>query len=256
MGADEPVSVVMPVFNEAAVIEEVVEDLVRDVIGTAHGGEIVVVDDCSTDETRALLDRLASRHPVVRILRNERNLGHGPSVVRGLDEARHHWIFLVDSDAQFVMSEFALLWGLRNDVDVVLGRRSARAGSRHRALLSRLLERLGTRLAGRQLHDPNVPFKLLRTSVWRDLRRVIGRAARVPSVMISIGASLRRWRIAYVPITHLPRNHAPSTLRGARLAGFSIRAAGDLIAFRSRVRSLPARGKLPEEAERDSPSVA
>ena len=256
MGVDEKISVVMPVFNEAAVIERVVDDVVREVVGVVPDGEIVVVDDCSSDETPALLERLAARQACVRVLRNGTNQGHGPSLVRGLDEARHRWIFLMDSDAQFVTREFGSLWELRNDADLVLGRRRARAGARHRSALSRVLETIVSRLARRRLPDPNVPFKLFRRSIWRDLRVVVADDAHVPSVMIAMGAALRGWRIEHVPVTHLPRTHAPSSLRGIRLARFSVAAVAELFAFRRRVRGMDSRVDDPEDAARGSSSLA
>ncbi len=239
---DEKISVVMPVFNESAVIERVVDDVLREVVPLSTSGEVVIVDDCSSDRTPALLEDVASRHGILRVLRNETNLGHGPSVVRGLDAARHPWVFLIDSDAQFVMSEFGSLWDLKDGADLVMGRRRARAGARHRTLLSRALETVVSRLAGRRLPDPNVPFKLFRRSLWGDLRRAIDDDTRVPSLMIVIGAALLDRRIEHVPVTHLPREHAPSNLRGGRLLRFALAGTGELFSFRRRVRLLRDRG--------------
>lgn len=252
MDAGDRVSVVLPVFNEAAVIERVVEDIVEDVVNRVGDGEIVVVDDSSSDETPRVLERLEARYPILRIVRNETNLGHGPTVVRGLDEARHPWIFLADSDAQFLMRDFGALWDARHDADLVLGRRVTRAGSRHRLVLGRIVESIVSRLAGRSVFDPNVPFKLLRRSLWRDLRVVVDDDARVPSIMIALGAALRGWRIVHVSVTHLPRTHAPSTLRGLRLARFTFAALRDVLSFRRRVLRMPPRIARLEQAEQRS----
>ena len=85
---ERPLAVVMPVFNEAEVIEALILDLERELVPAVQGVQVVVVDDASTDETPAILGRLATDRPWLRVERPARNAGHGPSVVRGLGLGR------------------------------------------------------------------------------------------------------------------------------------------------------------------------
>src|SRR3712207_191032 len=103
-------SIVMPVYNEASVIESVVTDLRRDVCDHLSSVEMVVVNDASTDETAAILDRLARTDERIRVLHAVRNGGHGPAVRHALEQSRGEWMFQIDSDAQQVPAEFWKLW--------------------------------------------------------------------------------------------------------------------------------------------------
>ena len=254
MKAEEQVSVVVPVFNEAPVIESVVTDLMTEVADRLPGCEVVVVDDRSTDETPLLLERLATCHPGLRVLRAESNRGHGPTVAAGLDAASHPWVFLMDSDAQFEVADFWKLWAIRKDADLVYGYRDKRADPLHRRLLGRLVRIVVSRLAHQPLSDPNVPFKLLRRSLWLDLRAVVGPDPLAPSIMISLGAALRGWKIKSVAVAHLPRTQGSSTLGAGRLVRFSLAGLRELLAYRNRLKQAPA--PEDEQAEKRSTTTA
>ena len=129
-------SIVVPVFNEAGTIEKLVDDLALALPEVAKQFEVLIVDDASTDETSAILQRLADERSWLHVERADRNAGHGPSVIRGLDGARAEWILQIDSDGQFVVAELALLWAARDTCDVALGVRVLRHDPRHRLLLT------------------------------------------------------------------------------------------------------------------------
>ncbi|MDQ4143064.1 MAG: glycosyltransferase family 2 protein [Actinomycetota bacterium] len=249
MQSDEQVSVVIPVFNEAPVIEEVIGDLMTQVVDRLPGSEIVVVDDCSTDATPLLLQRMATVHLRLRVIRSEINRGHGPSVVRGLDAASRPWVFLLDSDAQFDVADFWKLWAVREDAELVLGRREKRQDPRHRLVLTKVVRAVLSLLATQPLEDPNVPFRLMRRRLWLDLREHVGPAPRAPSIMISLGAALRGYRAKSLPVVHFPRLHSPSTLRAGRLMRFSLAALGEVIGFRNRVLALSVPEHRKDQAE-------
>src|SRR5215217_6199976 len=98
MDAVTRLSVVMASLKKADSIEQLVLDLERDVVALHRNVEVIVVDDCSTDETLALLLGLARARSWLRVVAAERNAGHGPSVVRAVDLAGGEWIFQLDSD--------------------------------------------------------------------------------------------------------------------------------------------------------------
>src|SRR3989344_5030936 len=117
-------SVVMPVYNEEDAIETVIADYL-DIIGQFEHGELVIINDKSTDHTLALLEKLAAQDSRVRFFSNEVNLGHGPTLIRAYREARGDYVFHVDSDNQFIAEDFWLLWnGLQETgASVAIGRR-------------------------------------------------------------------------------------------------------------------------------------
>ena len=232
-------SIVVPVYNEAAVIERVVEDLGREVRRLVPDAELIVVDDASTDDTPAILERLAQERPWLRVGRQPQNAGHGAAVSRGLAASQSEWILQLDSDGQFDVSEFPLLWQRRDLCDLALGVRVSRRDPAHRLFLSRIVRLATSALAGRRLRDVNTPFRLLRRACWDDLRTSIPPDALAPNVLVTLGAVVRGWRVEEIPVTHLPRDTGTSTLRALRLVGFSLRGLAQLVAFRARL----ARGR-------------
>lgn len=91
------ISVIVPVYNAVKYIEETVESVLRQ---SEKDWELLLVDDCSRDDTWELLQRLAAAHPdrKIRIFRQETNLGAARARNRGLAEARGRYIAYLDAD--------------------------------------------------------------------------------------------------------------------------------------------------------------
>ena len=228
-------SVVVPCFNEAKGIADLVLDLERELVPLGEPFEVLVVDDRSTDDTPRLLDELAHGREWLHVHHAERNAGHGPSVIRGLDLARGQWIFQLDSDRQFVVAEFSDLWERRHDADLVLGVRADRDDPLHRIVLSRTVSIVVSALALRRLRDPNVPFRIYRRELWEDLRQFMGPQTLAPSIFVTLGAVSRGWRLVEVPVTHLRGTREVSTLRKWRLVKFSLSGLRELVVYRFRL---------------------
>jgi dolichol-phosphate mannosyltransferase len=229
------VSVVMPVYNESEVIADVIRELATTIADRFDSAEIVAVNDCSTDDTAAILDRLAGEDERVRVIHAERNCGHGPSLRRALDEARGDWLFQIDSDGQQLAQEFWDLWEQRQSSDLVMGVRPILRNGRHRVVVSVAARQITRALGGGKIRDVNVPFKLFRRAVWEDLRDQIPPSPHVPSLLITLGASSRGWRVTQVPISSLPREHGPSTVNVSRLVRLCSGACAELLRFRMRL---------------------
>jgi glycosyltransferase involved in cell wall biosynthesis len=218
------VSVVLPVFNEQAAIEGVVRDVVEVTRDLAPGrSEVVVVDDGSVDATRAIVDRLAGELPEVRVI-HQANAGHGPALLAGFDQARGRWIAHLDTDDQIPAKELIGLWAERGDAALVLGIRTDRDDPRHRLVLSAVVRRLVGLVAGRPLRDANVPCKLVRRDLWREVRPLLPDDTFAPSIALAVAAA--RWGrpIRQVSVLHRARSSGASSLRPVRLARAVARA--------------------------------
>lgn len=245
---DPDLSIVMPVYNEASVIEDVITELKREVCDHLYRAEIVAVNDASTDDTGAVLDRLAAEDPRVRVFHAERNGGHGAALRRALDEARGRWIFQIDSDGQQVAVEFWDLWRRRGHADLVMGMRQIRRNGRHRVVVSAAVRYLNRAMGGGNIRDVNVPFKLIHRPVWDDLKDTIPKEPIAPSLLIAVGAAVRGWTVDQIGVTHLERRHGPSTVNLRALFRLSRGAAGELLTYRIRL----ARRNLGRRGSRES----
>ena len=122
-------SVVIPMFDEEAVLPLLVERLrpVADAWGVTY--EILCVDDGSTDTTPVLLQRVRREWPQVRVVRLRANAGHQAAISAGLARARGRWVVTIDADLQDppeVIGEM-LAVARGQGVDVVYGVRSDRS---------------------------------------------------------------------------------------------------------------------------------
>ncbi len=126
---DPLLSVVMPVFNEAATVEEII----RRVVAVPLRTQLIVVDDCSTDATREILGRLQPELGFTLLLQPE-NRGKGAALRTGFGSVRGDLVVIQDADLEYSPEEFPGLIELICDgrADVVYGSRFL---GRHRVFL-------------------------------------------------------------------------------------------------------------------------
>lgn len=228
-------SVVMPVYNEAELIEGVVSDWIHVLGRLGIDYELRVYDDGSRDATSEILARVATREPRLLPLRHD-NRGHGPTLMRAYAEARGEWVFQTDSDGEIAADDFERVWSARDDRDVIVGIRAGRKSPLHRRLLT-----LGSRLVvaslfGRSVTDVNSPFRLMRGEWLRRQLPLLHPESAVPNILLSGLASRTGARVSEISVAHVGRRAGASTLDIRRIAAFSMRAVVDAVRVAVRVR--------------------
>ena len=126
-GADPLVSIVLPVYNEAEVLETLTRGIGEAATATGYRWEVVFVNDGSRDGGAAILDRLAAADPRVRVLHLSRNFGHQAAVQAGLAHAEGDAVVVMDADMQddpASLGRFLQKW--REGYDVVYAIRVGR----------------------------------------------------------------------------------------------------------------------------------
>jgi len=195
-------SIVVPLFNEAATIAELHRriDAVLLLLGT--NAEIVYVDDGSSDGTRDALDALAVRDDRVVLVTLARNYGQTAALAAGFDAAEGAVIVAMDGDLQHAPEEIPkLLAKLEEGYDVVSGWRQQRADNLWtRRVPSKIANWLMARISGVSLHDFGTTFKAYRAPVIKDIRLYGDLHRFIPALASWAGA-----RIAEVPIANIPR---------------------------------------------------
>jgi dolichol-phosphate mannosyltransferase len=221
-------SVVMPVYNEEGSIEAVLAEWTAALQQTGADYELRVYDDGSRDRTAAILQRASAADPRI-ISSTHGNRGHGPTLMRGYQEARGEWVFQTDSDGEMPASAFGTLWRLRESHDVVLGSRAGRESPAHRRLMSRGSRVITALLFGNRVADVNTPYRLMRGSWLREQLAVIPPDAAVPNILLSGLVTRTRARLAEVPVQHVNRQTGTTSLNLRRIVRLSLRAIADSV---------------------------
>jgi glycosyltransferase involved in cell wall biosynthesis len=208
------VSIVMPAWNEAEIIEACVREWYDEVIARIPGSEIIVVDDCSTDATGSIVSALGQQLPGVRCVRPARNGGHGKALRFGFDNATQPLVFQTDSDRQHLPADFWKLWDARDQADFVFGNRKQRADGATRVVITRCMRTLNLFIWGVWLRDANCPFKLARREALGRVLEQIPRDCFIPMVLVSILARKMKFRVVEAEVEHLPRKGGTQSLKG------------------------------------------
>ncbi len=204
-------TVFFPAFNEEGNIRGTVESAVTALNESPYIGtyEILVIDDASTDHTRAIVTELAKIHPQVRCISHSHNHGYGAALKTGFKHARMDYVFFTDADMQFDITELRHLLEHLNRFDVVIGYRAPRRDPFIRLVNAWGWNFLNRILFGLRVHDIDCAFKLFK----RDLLQSI--QLRSQGAMISAELLIRLTRygvkIKEVPVSHFPRTAGTPT---------------------------------------------
>ncbi|MFA6715031.1 MAG: glycosyltransferase family 2 protein, partial [Victivallaceae bacterium] len=120
MNSNKKLSVIIPVFNEA----DTVEDVIARVQARPETGEIIVVDDGSSDNTREKLKNF-EENPDIKIFYQDINQGKGAAVIRGISKATKDFVIIQDADFEYSPEDWPIVLKplLEGKADVVYGSR-------------------------------------------------------------------------------------------------------------------------------------
>ncbi len=196
---------VMPVYNEEECIVEVVRSwrMALGDLGVDFG--ILVLNDGSRDGTRQALESFAGDAQVEVV--NKENSGHGPTILAGYRQAveRAAWVFQCDSDDEMSPRSFASFWEQRESCDALFGIRDGREQNLGRKLISACSRWTVRLLLGAGVTDVNVPYRLMRSSVLRDIVARIPDDTFAPNVLISGAMARAGLRLKNIPVPYQDR---------------------------------------------------
>jgi glycosyltransferase involved in cell wall biosynthesis len=202
-------SIVIPVFNEADTVDEIVDRARRAPVGLDQ--EIILIDDGSTDGTAERLHKLAAEAAAIRIISHERNAGKGAAVRAGIAAARGDIILIQDADLEYDPRDYPHLIEpiLDGYADVVFGNRFH--GGPHRVLYfwhyvgNRVLTLVTNVVTGLNLSDMEVGYKVFRADVLRQLTLRSDRFGFEPEITIKVARL--GCRVYEVPIRYHGRTY-------------------------------------------------
>ncbi len=204
------ISVVIPVYNEEANLEELGRRLINTLEALSRPFEIIFVDDGSNDGSWDILTRLNRQHPgCVRAIQFHRNFGQHQAVFAGLAAARGEIMVTLDADLQNPPEEIPkLVSKIEEGYDAVGGWRENRRDSWLRRLPSKLVNRVMSWVTGVRLRDYGCMLRMLR-AYRREVVDSINRCHESSSFIPAL-ANLYARRVAEIPVGHAERTQGQS----------------------------------------------
>lgn len=240
-------TVIIPVYNEAGVIEDVVRGMYDRVVRKVAGARFIVAEDGSTDGTKEILAELQKTIPF-ELMAGSRRKGYTRAFKEALTRAGTDFVFFCDSDGQHDPEDFFKLCACIAHADIVGGYKSPRRDPWHRLLLSRGYNGLVRLIFGLKTRDIDSGFKLIRKKVVDDIMGNVGDFRCCVMSEFVIKAYLSGYKIAEVAVSHFPRQSgATSLFPPQRLPGIILRVLRDL--YLTKRYFVTARRKVPEKNE-------
>jgi len=205
-GIPMKISLIIPLLNEEETIDELYGRMVPACREAADEHELIFVNDGSTDNSAAVLDRLAGQDERVKVIHFKRNYGQTAALMAGIDAAEGDVLIPLDADLQNDPGDIPKLMDRINEgYDVCSGWRRDRKDSLLRTLPSRVANALISLVSGVHLHDFGCTLKAYRRDVIKGVR-LYGEMHR----FIPIYSKWQGAKITELVVHHHPRTHGTS----------------------------------------------
>jgi len=209
---DMKISVVIPVYNEVATLRTLLDKVIAAPSCGLHK-ELVLVNDCSTDGTKELLDAIAKEQPDWKIIHHEVNQGKGAALRTGFQNATGDIVLIQDADLEYDPNEYPVLLKpiLEGHADVVFGSRFLGGGA-HRVVYfwhsvgNRFLTLLSNMTTNINLTDMEVCYKVFKKEVLAGIILCEDRFGFEPEITAKV-ARAKKWQIYEVPISYYGRSY-------------------------------------------------
>ncbi len=205
-------SILIPVYNERTVVERSLAMVLAAPLPPDLDRELIIVDDCSTDGTSKILERLAAGDPRIKLFRHEVNKGKGAAVRTSIEKATGDFCLIQDADLEYDPSEYPVLMKplLDGRADAVFGSRYlAGDGTRilpfWHSMINKFLTLTSNMFSNLNLTDMETCYKVFRTDLLKSIPIRSNRFGFEPE--ITMKCSKRKLRIYEVPISYHGRTY-------------------------------------------------
>jgi glycosyltransferase involved in cell wall biosynthesis len=221
------ITIIIPCFNEEKTIEKIVERVQK---FNYYPLDIIIIDDCSYDNTDLIIKRITNKYSNVRTFRHERNQGKGAAVCKGIEHAIGDITIIQDADLEYDPSDYPHLIEpfLKTDADIVYGTRFK--GGRYvrlhyfwHYLANKILTIITNIVTNLNMSDMETGYKLFKTEIVKDL--ILKEKSFGIEPEITVKLAKRKYIFYEVPISYYGRSYEEGkkiTLKDAFIAVYCI----------------------------------
>ena len=221
------ITVIIPCFNEDKTIEIIVEKVQK---YKNHPLEIIIVDDCSTDNTALIIQKIVNIYPNIKTFRHSINQGKGAAVCTGIKQAIGDVIIIQDADLEYDPCDYTALIEpfLKTDADVVYGTRFKGASYTRlhffwHYLANKILTTMTNLVTNLNMSDMETGYKLFKTEIVKNL--ILKEKSFGIEPEITIKLAKKKYIFYEVPISYNGRSYDQGkkiTLKDAFIAIYCI----------------------------------
>lgn len=207
------VSVIVPAYNEEQSLYQLVERLTKTFKENNIDGEIIIVNDGSTDKTQEIAMDLSQKLENIKVIRHNRRKQKTAALHTGFVNASGKLLAMIDADLQYAPEDLTkLLNKLNEGYDVVNGWRKNRRDSIIRKMPSSFYNFVSRVSFGMKIHDFNSGFKIFKREVFEELELRLG----THRYLLNI-AHHKGYRVGEVEVQHFPREQGKSKYGASRM---------------------------------------
>jgi dolichol-phosphate mannosyltransferase len=181
---------VVPLLDEEHNVEPLVAEIVALQAELEMSSELILIDDGSTDGTRAALERMRERHPALRIFAFPTRRGQSAAIAAGVRAARHAYVATLDGDLQNDVRDLRRMLALCERCEVVIGRRGVRRDTPSRRLAAHVANRVRGALLGDGASDSGCSLRLFPRARFLELAAFDGMHRFLPALFRAQGVTL------------------------------------------------------------------
>lgn len=235
----KPVSVLVPMHNEVALVRPFLDELYAKCLNQLPDFEVLMLEDGSVDGTDRVIRECEGIYPNLRSITERQRVGYRAIVSRGIASARKEWILLMDGDGQIEPLDIFLLLECSPVSDIVIAEKFPRCDPSHRILISRFFDVLTDLILGIYLRDINFGFKLMRTRAAQELAPKCSKLGEIYTAELVIRFVYAGYRLQQVRVRHRKRTEGTTSqgIPARMILGKSWKAFKGLLALRKELTS-------------------
>jgi glycosyltransferase involved in cell wall biosynthesis len=196
-------TVFFPVYNDERTVRQVTEKAIGVCREVAQNFEVLIIDDCSPDQSGKIADELARENSCVRVIHHEKNLGYGAAVKTGFSNAAYEWICFTDGDDEYDIGDLRKMIKLKDFYDLIITFRYKKLYSGKRIFISNMYNKVLRWMFRSPYRDISTGLRFIRKPLLHELH--LTSDSPFIGAELTIKTMLKGYRIGEMGIQTFPR---------------------------------------------------